>query len=366
MKLRRQNNEFKVRSAQASVFDKKLAAYLAASAPLASLLTREAEAVVVSNSTVQSFGINGEVSIDFNSDGQTDFQIDHDRVNVGGVDLDYLQLDKNDISSAENPYAINPLAPFPTNGTQPNGDHYYITDAGFGDIGFYPKALTAGNEIGPASETWELFQETDGFGQDGRHIIHANRLIDEDAGQIDAANPNPPTWGDPPQPKTPFVPLGTPGWLGLNGETRYLGVKIDLNDSIEVGFNDDNDGPIAHYHGWIGVRITNEADATGEVVGWGYETVPNEPINAGELAAGLPGDYNSDGAVNAADYVVWQKTNGLPAGYNTWRTHFGESMPGFGGIGGASGVPEPGSLLLALTAGIAIIGSFLFRRIRCG
>jgi hypothetical protein len=36
-------------------------------------------------------------------------------------------------------------------------------------------------------------------------------------------------------------------------------------------------------HGWVGVRITNEADATGEVVGWAYQTIPGVPILAGAI-----------------------------------------------------------------------------------
>ena len=42
-------------------------------------------------------------------------------------------------------------------------------------------------------------------------------------------------------------------------------------------------------------------------------------------APSLPGDFNHDGTVDAADYVVWRKTDGTPAGYNTWRTHFGQT-----------------------------------------
>lgn len=347
-----------------SRIDRKLATYLAASASVAPLLVEEAEAVVVSNTTVQPFGINQHVDIDFNSDGQIDFQIDHDRVNVNGTDLDYLQIDKNDVSSAENPYPINPIASFPLNGTpRPNGDHYYITDAGPGDIGFYPKALLANTEIGPLSDGWEIFQETDGFGQNSNQIIRANRLIDEDAGQVDAANPNPPDG------KTPVAPFGSPGWIGLGGQTRYLGIKIDLVDEIEIGLNDDHDEiPPQYLHGWIGVRITNEADATGEVVGWGYQTEPDVSIRAGETAPVLDGDYNSDGTVDAADYIVWRKSDGSQSGYNTWRQSFGESMTAAGAIvgshAGAYAVPEPGSLLLGLMAGIAMVGAYIHRRIR--
>ena len=41
-------------------------------------------------------------------------------------------------------------------------------------------------------------------------------------------------------------------------------------------------------------------------------------------APGIPGDFNFDGFVDAADYVTWRKTDGTPAGYNVWRTHFGQ------------------------------------------
>ncbi|HEX2474771.1 MAG TPA: hypothetical protein VHK01_08500, partial [Lacipirellulaceae bacterium] len=40
---------------------------------------------------------------------------------------------------------------------------------------------------------------------------------------------------------------------------------------------------------------------------------------------GVPGDCNGDGAVNAADYVVWRKNDGTQQGYDTWRANFGRS-----------------------------------------
>ena len=76
--------------------------------------------------------------------------------------------------------------------------------------------------------------------------------------------------------------------------------------------------------------------------------------------AGLPGDYNNDGKVNAADYVLWRKSPGTfggnPAGYNTWRANFGTGGPGAGsGLGGGNSVPEPSALLLSLV----MVGSIL-------
>jgi hypothetical protein len=80
----------------------------------------------------------------------------------------------------------------------------------------------------------------------------------------------------------------------------------------------------------------------------------------------VPGDYNGNDVVDAADYVLWRKTtNPKPANfrnevaslgtvdaadYIAWRVRFGNFMPPPGsgsGLGGGS-VPEPASLWLML------------------
>ena len=72
----------------------------------------------------------------------------------------------------------------------------------------------------------------------------------------------------------------------------------------------------------------------GEVVGWGYETQPGVSILAGDLAPGTPGDYNGNGKVDGADYVVWRNGGPLqnetftpgsttPEDYTAWRASFG-------------------------------------------
>jgi hypothetical protein len=73
----------------------------------------------------------------------------------------------------------------------------------------------------------------------------------------------------------------------------------------------------------------------------------SEIILDGTGSAGLAGDYNSDGSVDAADYVVWRKNNGIPDVYNTWRTNFGRtSAPGLGSAPAA--VPAPDSIALCV------------------
>jgi hypothetical protein len=65
----------------------------------------------------------------------------------------------------------------------------------------------------------------------------------------------------------------------------------------------------------------------------------------------LDGDFNGDGAVDAADYVVWRKGMGathFPDDYDVWREHFGETD----GTGSSfyAAVPEPTGALLHLLA----------------
>jgi hypothetical protein len=80
--------------------------------------------------------------------------------------------------------------------------------------------------------------------------------------------------------------------------------------------------------------------------------------------AGVAGDYNGNGTVDAADYVLWRNNRGpgsLPneggispgvvddADYNFWRSRFGRTA-GSGSEVGESAVPEPSSVLLGLIA----------------
>jgi len=248
--------------------NRKLGAYLAAAGALGA--ASEAKAIVVGNNTVQPFGVNGAVNIDFNQDGQTDFQIDHDRYTLpnNGPTLDFLQVDKNDINGAgpgENILAFDPgpgccfqATPFSDGATarnNANNSAYAIS----GPQGSYPAALTFGTPIGPTS-TFD-YQEGSNFQGSGKWI-RANRLIDEDATQIDQV-----VGGQPPS--GVYVPTNGPNFVGLNGQTRYLGLKMELNGTGNTNY------------GWVGIHIPNEADATGEGVGFGYETVPNVPVLAG-------------------------------------------------------------------------------------
>jgi hypothetical protein len=65
---------------------------------------------------------------------------------------------------------------------------------------------------------------------------------------------------------------------------------------------------------------------------------------------GLQGDYNNNGVVDAADYVVWRNNNGTQAEYNTWRANFGTTSPGIGAANAVPAVPEPLTLVMLMVA----------------
>ena len=141
-----------------------------------------------------------------------------------------------------------------------------------------------------------------------------------------------------------FLYTGTPGvdghiidldaWLDANNPTD--GVKWTLDTAFHL-----NDTGLISGWGWY-----DEGQGLGEVS-------RSFLLDASALVVPRPGDFNSDGKVDAADYVVWRKSNGSQSGYNTWRSHFGSSV-GSGAAGyplGASvatlsAVPEPATIVL--------------------
>ncbi|HEX3599377.1 MAG TPA: glycoside hydrolase family 44 protein [Lacipirellulaceae bacterium] len=103
-------------------------------------------------------------------------------------------------------------------------------------------------------------------------------------------------------------------------------------------------------------------------------TMPANSVSTLVLVSdGLPGDYNRDGKVDAADYVVWRNSIGttgdVPADGNEdnvvdnkdfqlWRANFGRTEGSGSGVGSA-GVPEPDAALLGLAV---VFAASFFRR----
>jgi len=68
----------------------------------------------------------------------------------------------------------------------------------------------------------------------------------------------------------------------------------------------------------------------------------------------LPGDFNADGKVDAADYVLWRKIVGTQRQYESWRANYGRAVPSSLNAS-ASVLPEPvTTMLIAVTVASAI------------
>jgi hypothetical protein len=169
-------------------------------------------------------------------------------------------------------------------------------------------------------------------------------------------------------------------WFGF--DVLFQSADVGSNTSIQV-FNQAN---ISLFSGNLPASNSGQAGAPGGAAFWGAVVTGPDLIarivvnevdnNAGNpdsnigfdslrIRAALPGDYNDDGKVDAADYVTWRKNEGAPAGtlpndidggtigppqYDTWRAHFGEpSNAGAAAAANSSSnaaVPEPSSLIL--------------------
>jgi hypothetical protein len=171
----------------------------------------------------------------------------------------------------------------------------------------------------------------------------------------------------------------------LGGGEHYQGSLVELmnvklvGDGSDWAANDyvdvvDADGRVFPLH--LGLR--DEFDSMAAPVGYFHVTGIFDQENTSDFTAGyrlwvmdptsvvLPGDYNDDDSVDAADYTVWRDTLGStsdlradgnrngsvdPDDYQVWKGNFGAMLTASGGGSlAAQQVPEPQSLLLALAA----------------
>jgi hypothetical protein len=202
----------------------------------------------------------------------------------------------------------------------------------------------------------------------------------------------------------------TTGAAAIRNESPYFNVDLDgytitsTAGKLQTGNADWNSLDDQNLSAWdeadnsSAFRLT-EFNPTGTTFMAGNGTVLNlgTPVDVAggpldpedisfefSIVTGGAGDYNGDGSVDAADYVVWRKTNiNGQQGYLDWRANFGGSGGGrqtiqgivaYGNLptaGAASGieqsaVPEPATVvsMLLLTAMIAASRKSLLRA--CG
>jgi len=97
-----------------------------------------------------------------------------------------------------------------------------------------------------------------------------------------------------------------------------------------------------------GQRVTTIDDLGSFQVHYGTGSTfnPNQIVIDNFVANSLPGDFNHNGVVDAADYNLWRKLDLGPAAYNTWRQYFGRTAAGGPGSGAGNAIPEPGAIVL--------------------
>jgi hypothetical protein len=146
--------------------------------------------------------------------------------------------------------------------------------------------------------------------------------------------------------------------LGALGLDRYS-VGNGINAIGQVSGESGTSTLIDSRSGWelLDASAINDAgQITGQgLIGGEYHAYLLTPVP-------LPGDFNGDGSVDAADYVVWRKTGGSQEDYNTWRANFGQSVGSGAALPSAESpsatVPEPAASILLM----AVVVAIFFRR----
>jgi GH25 family lysozyme M1 (1,4-beta-N-acetylmuramidase) len=107
-----------------------------------------------------------------------------------------------------------------------------------------------------------------------------------------------------------------------------------------------------NFNNWVIWQYTNGGNING--VGMDLDVVHSEYRPLLSLVTPLDGDFNRDGFVNTADYVLWRKNNLGQADYNLWKKNYGTALPGFQpvvtpprGSGDPRSAPEPASISMA-------------------
>jgi hypothetical protein len=157
-----------------------------------------------------------------------------------------------------------------------------------------------------------------------------------------------------------------------NTENEY---GIDLTDFLKLHPQMVDDGALT-------LALVREERFTGDA----DPALSYVQLNMKESGAGpkltlfidnrVPGDYNANGTVDAADYIVWRKTNGqtgvgLAADGNAdneitsadlaeWKARFGATLAG--GFAAGAMVPEPANLVPFVVGAFTMISQRLLRR----
>jgi hypothetical protein len=194
---------------------------------------------------------------------------------------------------------------------------------------------------------------------DGQHQVGQGWGLDP-AGNRDWAHGHALLWSGS---ATSAVDLNPPGFYASNAygvrNGKQIGDGVTTNNELHALLWSGTAASVVDLHlllpNSFGSSTAYSIDDAGDVFGVGFNYTDGQYHAVEWLPTpALSGDFNSDGKVDAADYVVWRKSNGSQSGYNTWRSHFGQSagsgaaLPSVAPLSAA--VPEPATLVLLMFA----------------
>jgi hypothetical protein len=146
--------------------------------------------------------------------------------------------------------------------------------------------------------------------------------------------------------------------------TQNLDLRtVQINDGTWRQFSLNGTAPA----GTVSVRVSAGAANMGNS-GVNPQSAMFDDFSLMALIAGVPGDYNGNGIVDAGDYVLWRKGGPLQnevdtpgtvnaADYTAWRARFGNTSGSGSGNLLAAAVPEPatyGLVILGLAVGMGL------------
>ena len=144
---------------------------------------------------------------------------------------------------------------------------------------------------------------------------------------------------------------------GIDYDAVNVAGKVELEGDLAVSLADVGGNIFTPALGDAFSVLTASQGVTGQFanvllpqLAWNLDWRVDYLANAVNLVVWTSGDFNHDGLVDSADYVVWRKNDGSQADYSAWRSRFGLSAAGGSGawVGSSvnAAVPEPASYFL--------------------
>jgi hypothetical protein len=145
---------------------------------------------------------------------------------------------------------------------------------------------------------------------------------------------------------------GGPGVIDWTGDDTIKYFSVNGGTTPLANFSNGTTYEEGHWQDDAGIGIMDPTAGVGELLNISDMDVRAlDVIGYNRVAAGLAGDFNFNGVVDAADYVVWRKANGTQASFDVWRATFGRTASGGLGDSTSAAVSEPSTAaMLILTA----------------